>query len=114
MPRRAEAYFSILKEWRRPQALRQQPALPVTPRLDGITQKMLTQTLRALERDGLLTRSAYATIPPRVDYELTELGRSVRVLLEAIREWSEDHIDDILAARDAYDERAAQEPRPVA
>jgi DNA-binding HxlR family transcriptional regulator len=79
-----------------------------------VTQKMLTQTLKTLERDGLLTRSAYATIPPRVDYELTELGRSVRVLLDAIREWSEDHIPDILAAREAYDQRAAEDPRPVA
>src|SRR5690242_3587253 len=74
-------------------------------RLDGITQKMLTQTLRALERDGLVTRSVYPTVPPRVEYAATPLGVSVTALLDGIRVWSEEHIDEILDARDAYDER---------
>lgn len=82
-------------------------------RLDGITQKMLTQTLRTLERDGLVTRTVYPTIPPRVDYASTELGRSVTGLLDSIRVWSEEHIDTVLDARDAYDERAAQEVAPI-
>jgi DNA-binding HxlR family transcriptional regulator len=82
-------------------------------RLDGITQKMLTQTLRNLERDGLVSRAVYPTIPPRVDYAVTELGRDVTELLNAVRIWSEQHINDVLAARDDYDERAAQAPQPV-
>lgn len=82
-------------------------------RLDGITQKMLTQTLRTLERDGLVTRTVYPTIPPKVEYAATELGESVTALMHAIRTWSEDNINAVLDARDAYDARAAQEVRPV-
>ncbi|WP_051969698.1 winged helix-turn-helix transcriptional regulator [Kitasatospora azatica] len=82
-------------------------------RLDGITQKMLTQTLRALERDGLVSRTVYPTIPPRVDYAPTELGRNVSGLLDSIRIWSEDNINTVLASRYAYDERAAMEVPPV-
>ncbi|MFI1069557.1 winged helix-turn-helix transcriptional regulator [Streptomyces puniciscabiei] len=82
-------------------------------RLDGITQKMLTQTLRTLERDGLVTRTVYPTIPPKVEYAATELGESVIALMHAIRTWSEDNINAVLDARDAYDARAAQEVRPV-
>jgi DNA-binding HxlR family transcriptional regulator len=82
-------------------------------RLDGITQKMLTQTLRTLERDGLITRTVYPTIPPKVEYAATELGESVTALMHAIRTWSEDNINDVLDARDAYDTRAAQEVQPV-
>lgn len=82
-------------------------------RLDGVTQKMLTQTLRTLERDGLVTRSVYPTIPPRVEYAATELGQSVTALMSAIRAWSEENINAVLAARDTYDVRAAQEVHPV-
>jgi DNA-binding HxlR family transcriptional regulator len=82
-------------------------------RLDGVTQKMLTQTLRTLERDGLVTRTVYPTVPPRVEYAATPLGRSVTELLTGIRVWSEEHIDEVLDARAAYDVRAAEEPRPV-
>lgn len=81
-------------------------------RLDGITQKSLTQTLRNLERDGMVARTIYPTIPPRVDYALTELGHSLVTLMEGIRCWSEDHVDEILAARESFDRRAAEEPRP--
>lgn len=82
-------------------------------RLDGITQKMLTQTLRMLERDGLVTRTIYPTIPPKVEYAATQLGESVTALMHAIRSWSEENINAVLDARDAYDARAAQEIQPV-
>jgi DNA-binding HxlR family transcriptional regulator len=81
--------------------------------LDGITQKMLSQTLRRLERDGLVTRAVYPTIPPRVDYELTDLGRSAIDVLRAIGQWASVHADDVIAARDAYDERAKEPVAPV-
>lgn len=82
-------------------------------RLDGVTPKMLTQTLRTLERDGLVSRSVYPTMPPRVEYTLTPLGLSVDGLLHAIMSWAEDHYREILVARESYDERAAREPEPV-
>ncbi|WP_307188890.1 winged helix-turn-helix transcriptional regulator [Nocardia anaemiae] len=82
-------------------------------RLDGITQKMLTQTLRNLERDGLITRALYPTVPPRVEYSVTELGRSVLGLLTSIRVWSEVNINEVLAARYAYDERVEHDPEPI-
>jgi DNA-binding HxlR family transcriptional regulator len=78
--------------------------------LDGITQKMLTQTLRALERDGLVTRTLYPTIPPRVDYELTDLGHSAAALFDGLIVWAQQHVGDITAARDRYDLRADDEP----
>ena len=81
--------------------------------LDGITQKMLTQTLRALERDGLVTRTMYPSIPPRVDYELTELGHTVSKLFAEIREWAETHAVEILTARERYDSRPDRELEPV-
>jgi DNA-binding HxlR family transcriptional regulator len=81
--------------------------------LEGITQKMLTQTLRALERDGLVSRTVYPTVPPRVEYALTPLGVEVGLLTNAIAEWSTDHAKEILAARERFDERAAAEPIPV-
>lgn len=65
----------------------------------GITPKVLTQTLRALERDGLVTRTVYAEVPPRVEYALTELGRSLIEPITAIREWAEDNVQEVLAAR---------------
>ncbi|WP_369233994.1 winged helix-turn-helix transcriptional regulator [Streptomyces sp. R21] len=81
--------------------------------LDGITQKMLTQTLRALERDGLVSRAVYPTVPPRVEYALTELGVEVGQLTSAIGEWSVAHATHILAARDAFDRREAAPPTPL-
>lgn len=82
-------------------------------RLDGITQKSLTQSLRNLERDGLVTRTLYPTVPPRVEYDLTDLGRSVLVFTDGIRRWSEEHVGQIREARAAYDARAEREPEPV-
>lgn len=79
--------------------------------LDGITQKSLTQTLRVLERDGMVVRDVYPTIPPRVEYSLSPLGHSVAALMEGIKLWSEEHLPEILAARAAYDSRP--EPVPV-
>ncbi len=75
-------------------------------RLEGVSQKMLTQTLRELERDGLLTRTVYPVVPLRVDYELTDLGRSVAEPLSAIRRWSEENITHVQRARARYAARA--------
>jgi DNA-binding HxlR family transcriptional regulator len=71
---------------------------------------MLTLTLKSLERDGLVTRTVYPTIPPRVDYELTELGRNLMAPLRSLQEWAVTHRSAILAARRRFadKERAAQ------
>jgi DNA-binding HxlR family transcriptional regulator len=69
----------------------------------GITGKVLTQTLRTLERDGLITRTAYSEIPPRVEYALTPLGLTLREPLATIRDWAEAHVHDIVRARFAFD-----------
>ncbi|UED87048.1 winged helix-turn-helix transcriptional regulator [Streptomyces profundus] len=82
-------------------------------RLDGVTQKMLTQTLRALEREGLLTRTVYPTVPPRVEYRLTALGGEIAKLVTRIAAWSTASIDEIRAARAAYDQRLHHTPRPL-
>ncbi|WP_192254812.1 winged helix-turn-helix transcriptional regulator [Mesorhizobium silamurunense] len=68
-------------------------------KLEGITPKMLTQTLRVLERDGLVRREVFPVIPPRVEYELTELGQNLAGLLNQIRSWAEEHAHDIKDAR---------------
>jgi DNA-binding HxlR family transcriptional regulator len=81
--------------------------------MGGITQKMLTQTLRTLERDGLVLRTVYPTMPPRVEYALTPLGAKAAQLSSVIGEWSFVHANEILAARDDFDERAAVDPQPV-
>ncbi|WP_030209631.1 helix-turn-helix domain-containing protein [Streptomyces sp. NRRL S-87] len=69
----------------------------------GVSQKMLTQTLRSLERDGLVERTVTPGVPPRVDYELTDLGHSLTLLFGSVKEWSESHIGQMTAAREAYD-----------
>ena len=74
-------------------------------RIPGISPKMLTQTLRGLERDGLITRTVHAVVPPRVDYGLTPLGESLLSLVSALENWAEGHMEDVLAAREAYDAR---------
>jgi DNA-binding HxlR family transcriptional regulator len=73
--------------------------------INGISQRMLTLTLRGLERDGLVTRTVFPTIPPRVDYELTDLGRSLRVPVQALGLWAMEHKAAIRTARRAFDER---------
>ncbi|BBG02704.1 MULTISPECIES: winged helix-turn-helix transcriptional regulator [Pseudonocardia] len=73
--------------------------------IQGISQRMLTRTVRALERDGLLERTVHASVPPRVDYELTELGRTLLVPLNALSTWATSHRSEILAAREKHDRR---------
>ena len=74
--------------------------------IDGISQRMLTLSLRGLERDGLLTRTVTPTIPPRVDYELTELGLSLRQPVKALGDWAIEHIGCIRAAQQRFDQAA--------
>ena len=74
--------------------------------IGNISQKMLTTTLRALERDGLVIRTVYPTVPPRVDYELTELGRELRVPVQALAGWARQNITRINSARARFDDRA--------
>ncbi|MEV6231677.1 helix-turn-helix domain-containing protein [Saccharopolyspora shandongensis] len=71
----------------------------------GVSQKMLTQTLRNLERDGLVSRAVTPSVPVRVDYALTGLGESLLPVVQAAKAWAESHIDEIHAARTAYDHR---------
>ena len=73
--------------------------------INGISQRMLTLTLRGLERDGLVTRTIFPTIPPRVDYELTDLGRGLRKPVEALGKWASEHQAQIEAARTRFDQR---------
>jgi DNA-binding HxlR family transcriptional regulator len=75
--------------------------------LRGATPKVLTETLRAMERDGLITRTSYPEIPPRVEYELTRLGRSLLAPLAAACEWTESHLADLLQARGTYQHPAS-------
>src|SRR4030088_295342 len=77
-------------------------------RVEGISQRMLTLTLKGLERDGLVSRTMYPTIPPRVDYELTDLGRSLIVPLQALHSWAVEHRPAILAAREECAKREQQ------
>ncbi|MEV7344186.1 helix-turn-helix domain-containing protein [Streptomyces sp. NPDC093544] len=72
-------------------------------KIAGVSPKMLTQTLRSLERDGLLTRTVTPSVPVRVDYELTPLGTSLSCLLSAVKDWAELHIEQVNKARDDYD-----------
>jgi DNA-binding HxlR family transcriptional regulator len=74
-------------------------------RVNGISQRMLTQTLRHLERDGMLTRTVFPTNPPSVEYELTELGFSMLDAIRALIEWTAANQTEIAAARQAYDQK---------
>ncbi len=73
--------------------------------IGGISQKMLTQTLRKLERDGLVERHVYPVVPPKVEYSLTPLGETLTELLKAVCKWAQVHWDEIEAARIYYDEK---------
>ena len=75
--------------------------------LAGVSQKMLTQTLRTLERDGLVSRRVTASVPVRVDYALTPLGASLMPVIHAVKTWAERNMRTVALARDAYD--AAQQ-----
>jgi DNA-binding HxlR family transcriptional regulator len=74
-------------------------------RVDGISQRMLTVTLRGMERDGLVTRKVYPEVPPRVEYALTKLGATLRQLVSGLVEWSDAHLTQVDAARATYDAR---------
>lgn len=95
--------------------LRQGPVRFNTIKRDigGISQRMLTLTLRNLERDGLVTRTVYPEIPPRVEYELTELGQSLQPAIGALWDWASTHHRDVVSARASYDADAVQ-PRQAA
>lgn len=90
-------------------ALEHQPLrfIELKAHIQGITPKVLTETLRTLERDGLIARTDYQENPPRVEYELTDLGRSLLEPLRAVRRWAETHVPEIEAANAAT---AATEP----
>jgi DNA-binding HxlR family transcriptional regulator len=78
-------------------------------KIDGISQRMLAQTLRHLERDGLVSRTVHATVPPRVDYALTPLGATLHETIRSLVTWTESHQNEIAAARTTYDRRIAAE-----
>jgi len=78
-------------------------------RIPDISQKMLTQTLRQMERDGMVTRRVHPVIPPRVDYTLTPLGRSLSEAFCGVWQWAEMHLGVVGAAREAYDAARAGE-----
>ncbi|MFZ0501915.1 MAG: helix-turn-helix domain-containing protein [Steroidobacteraceae bacterium] len=77
--------------------------------IGGISQRMLTLSLRGLERDGLVKRTVYPVVPPRVEYELTPLGRALHAPVSALGEWARSHLAEIDAARAAFDHKAALE-----
>lgn len=81
-------------------------------RIEGVSQKMLTQSLRSLEADGFITRTVYPTIPPRVEYDLTTLGRSLAGPITALRQWAETHINEIERARARVTAEATDAPAP--
>jgi len=78
------------------------------PGIDGISQKMLTQTLRELERDGLISRTVYPEVPPHVEYELTALGRTLSGPIAVVRCWAEEHIREVTLAQQIYDKRTGR------
>jgi DNA-binding HxlR family transcriptional regulator len=82
-------------------------------RVEGISQRMLTVTLRGMERDGLVTRTVYPEVPPRVEYALTKLGRTLRQLVRGLVEWSGAHLTEVDAARAAYDARNRRPVKPA-
>lgn len=86
--------------------------------INGVSQRMLTLTLRNLERDGLVTRTIYPEVPPRVEYSLTEMGKTLDAPISKLWDWSSEHHAAIIEARAVYDARehavASAEPRKVA
>jgi DNA-binding HxlR family transcriptional regulator len=80
--------------------------------IDGITARMLTVTLRGLERDGILTRTVHAAVPPRVDYALTPLGETLREAIGQLVGWADSHLPEIETARAAYDGRSDESACP--
>jgi DNA-binding HxlR family transcriptional regulator len=78
--------------------------------LAGVSQKMLTQTLRSLERDGLVTRTVTPTVPVTVTYEVTDLGMSLQRVMLGVKEWAEAHMGEVLANREQYDTPGVMTP----
>lgn len=76
--------------------------------LQGITPKVLTESLRAMERDGIVTRTAYPEVPPRVEYELTPLGHALLELMNTCCDWTAAHLDQLRDARRAYEQRSTR------
>lgn len=74
--------------------------------LVGISPKVLVESLRAMERDGIVSRTAHPGMPPKVEYELTELGRSLLKTMESWCDWADEHLGELIEARQAYEERA--------
>src|SRR5881296_555442 len=81
--------------------------------VEGISQRMLTVTLRGMERDGLVVRTVYPEVPPRVEYALTPLGATLRQLVRGLVEWSGAHLREVDAARAAYDARNGRPAKPT-
>ena len=75
--------------------------------IEGISQRMLTLTLKGLERDGLVTRTVYPTVPPRVEYELTALGRTLRKPIQSLAKWAQENREQIQVARNRYDAKSS-------
>ena len=75
--------------------------------VEGISQKMLSQTLKSLERDGLVSRKAFATVPVTVEYAITPLGRTLATTLDALRVWAETHMEEVTANQQRYDTGAS-------
>lgn len=82
----------------------------ISRRIAGVSQKMLTQTLRTLERDGLVTRTVTPTVPVRVDYELTQLGASLLAQLLPLKQWAEQHMADVERAQGTFDAAGRRRP----
>jgi DNA-binding HxlR family transcriptional regulator len=80
----------------------------IAERVDGVSQKMLTQTLRGLERDGLVKRTMYPQIPPRVEYQLTDVGATLQQPLKVLEEWAMANMSTVLDARTVYDQAGAR------
>ena len=80
----------------------------IATQVDGISQKMLTQTLRSLERDGFVTRTAYPVVPPHVEYELTGLGRSLQDPLRALERWAIENMNTVVTRQSDFDSRGTR------
>lgn len=77
--------------------------------IEGVSQKMLTQTLRSLERDGIVSRRVFASVPPKVEYTLTPLGLSLARIVDELRQWSESNIEHVLDSQQQFDTRPPQD-----
>jgi DNA-binding HxlR family transcriptional regulator len=82
--------------------------------IEGISQRMLTLTVRGLERDGIITRTVFPEIPPRVEYELTKLGNTLLEPIQGLAEWAEKYRTSIQDAREKFDVKAKKKPQPSA